>query len=402
MTAVAAALLERGHHVTAYTGAHYADAFDALGCEVVQWRDAQDFDERDIARTFPKTSRPGMHGTAAGLRDLIIGTAPGQLEDIVAAFELHPFDALVGDVMALGTGFAAEVLALPWATISLVPLTMPSRDLPPAGLALQPARGLAGHVRDRILHALMPAVTASIERAYRAARAQSGLGPGRPFAEALYSSDLVIATGSPLLEYPRGDLPPSVEFVGHLRPPSPLGARPLWLETLADEPRPVVLVTQGTFETDPHELLAPALEGLAHDPVRVIGTTAGVPFEDEVPANARLVDFVPFTAVLPHASVGVTNGGWGGVLEMLAAGVPLVVAGSSLDKPEIAARVAWSGAGVNLHTGQPRPIRVRNAVRRLLREASFRARAREVAAELAELGGATRAAELIESLLSTR
>lgn len=400
MTAVAAALRERDHRVTAYTGGRYADAFDELGCEVVLWRDAQDFDEHDVAETFPKVGRPGRRGTIANLRDLFIGTANGQLEDILVAHERDPFDALVGDVMAIGTGFAAERLQLPWATISLVPLTIGSKDLPPPGLALQPGHGIVGRLRDGLLRGVVSAMMWQIELAYRRARAAAGLGPGLRFPEGIYSPQLVIATGSPLLEFPRTDLPTSVTFIGRLQPQATHHASPpLWAETLVDEPRPVVFVTQGTFDTDPSDLLQPALDGLAHDSVRVIGTTAGQTYGEEVPANARLVDFVPYSTVVPHASVGVTNGGWGGVLEMLAMGVPLVVAGGTLDKPEIAARVAWAGAGLDLHTGHPRPTRVRNAVRQVLREPEFRVRAREIADELEALGGAPRAAELIEALL---
>jgi hypothetical protein len=51
--------------------------------------------------------------------------------------------------------------------------------------------------------------------------------------------------------------------------------------------------------------------------------------------------------------VMVTNGGYGGVQMALSYGVPLVVAGASEDKPEVGARVAWSGAGLNLKTGKP-------------------------------------------------
>jgi UDP:flavonoid glycosyltransferase YjiC (YdhE family) len=47
-------------------------------------------------------------------------------------------------------------------------------------------------------------------------------------------------------------------------------------------------------------------------------------------------------------------------------GVPLVVAGDTEDKPEVAARVAWSGVGITLRTGRPRPDRLRAAVRRRL------------------------------------
>nr|WP_241429390.1 glycosyltransferase [Agrococcus sp. ARC_14] len=400
MTAVAAALLDREHYVTAYTGAHHADAFDQLGCEVVQWSDAKDFDERDIAASTHEVGHLGPRGAFTGLHDLYLDTARGQVDDILQAHARHPFDLIVGDAMSVGSGLAAELLGLPWATVALVPLTMRSKDLPPPGLALQPGTGLVGRLRDRLLRAMLPLQADRTERAYRAVRAQVGLGPGRPFGDAIYSPQLVIATGSALLEFPRSDLPEAVEFVGQLRPQvERLGPPPLWAETLADEPRPVVFVTQGLFDTDPADLLQPALDGLAIDQLRVIGTTAGRDVGDQVPPNARLVDYLPFAAVLPHVTVGVTNGGWGGVLEMLAAGVPLVVAGGTLDKPEIAARVAWSGAGVDLRTGRPRPIRLRDAVRRVITEPVFRERARQIAADLESLGGAARAAELVEALL---
>ena len=79
----------------------------------------------------------------------------------------------------------------------------------------------------------------------------------------------------------------------------------------------------------------------------------------------------------------VTNGGYGGVQQALANGVPLVVAGDSEDKPEVAARVQWSGTGINLHTGRPSPAMVARAVRRVLTHDSYRARARALQAEIA-------------------
>ena len=96
----------------------------------------------------------------------------------------------------------------------------------------------------------------------------------------------------------------------------------------------------------------------------------------------------------------VSNGGWGGTLAALAAGVPMVVAGATLDKPEVARRVAWSGAGIgiDLRTGRPKPAQVRAAVTRVLGEPRMRERAGEVGAALTAAGGVPRAADLLEDL----
>ena len=77
----------------------------------------------------------------------------------------------------------------------------------------------------------------------------------------------------------------------------------------------------------------------------------------------------------------VTNGGYGGVQFAIAHGVPLVVAGEREDKPEIAARVAWSGIGQNLKTGRPTSIRLAAAVTELLGQSAYREAARNLAAQ---------------------
>ena len=113
----------------------------------------------------------------------------------------------------------------------------------------------------------------------------------------------------------------------------------------------------------------------------------------------RVAGFLPYAALLPRVDVMITNGGWGGTLAALSHGIPLVIAGGDLDKPEIAARVAWSGAGVNLRTGTPSAAKVAAGVDRVMADSSFRDAAARVGDQLRSLGGAPRAAELLEALL---
>jgi UDP:flavonoid glycosyltransferase YjiC (YdhE family) len=133
----------------------------------------------------------------------------------------------------------------------------------------------------------------------------------------------------------------------------------------------------------------------------LLATTAGAAVRTPLPPNVRTADFLPFADALPLVDVVVSNGGWGGVLEALSHGIPLIVAGGDLDKPEIAARVAWSGAGIDLGTGHPSARKIARALGRITRDPGYRERARAIATELAALGGASRACELIEELLRT-
>ena len=94
----------------------------------------------------------------------------------------------------------------------------------------------------------------------------------------------------------------------------------------------------------------------------------------------------------------VTNGGYGAVQKALGYGVPLVVAGATEDKPEVAARVGWSGAGINLRTQAPTPKAIAAAVRSVLTDGRYRAAAQRLQRQYARLSAGDRAAELLEQL----
>jgi len=398
ITHLAGALVERGHSVTVHTGSRYRDRVEQVGARLLPWQDARDFDETRLRDFFPEAGRSGFRGMLGNFEHVFFGTAAGQARDLVREIDrvTVPFDVIAGDTLSFGIGMAAELRPLPWASVSIVPNSYPGDQVPPMGLRLGPARGRAGELRNRALWRGMEWSTTSLRRAYRRARLEVGLGPGLPIEFGTMSPDLVLLSGPPRLDHDRTDLPSQFHYVGRLSDPA---------RTIAPAVRtspPHVLVTQGTYNTDPGDLLVPTVRALTGRPVRVTVTTGrsghtdlGIP----VPANVSVVDFADFDEILPRTSVVVTNGGWGGVQDALAAGVSLVVAGGELDKPEIAARVARSGVGIDLRTGRPRPRAIRLGVLRALSDPSIARQARECAGELARLGGSVRAAELIEELV---
>ena len=98
----------------------------------------------------------------------------------------------------------------------------------------------------------------------------------------------------------------------------------------------------------------------------------------------------------------VTNGGYGAVQRALSTGVPLVVAGDTEDKPEVAARVEWCGVGVNLRTGTPSVTALRNAVRDVLGDASYRLAAERLQSRYAQRDGVAEFAALVDDVIEKR
>jgi UDP:flavonoid glycosyltransferase YjiC (YdhE family) len=300
----------------------------------------------------------------------------------------------------------AEQRGLPRVAFSTGPLSLSSVDTAPFGTGLPPPTTPFGQLRNRLLTwAVRNLVFRNEQRAGERIRADLGLSPLDGFFID-WSAQIVhryLQSSVPEFEYPRRDLPETVEFVG-LTAASGIDdwtAPPWWPELKAAraEGRPVVFVTQGTAATDPTNLVLPTISALGSAPVLLVATTGREP--DEVlpvarrPANLRVESFIPFTEVLPATDLMVTNGGFGGVQAALACGVPLVVAGTTEDKPEVNARVAWSGSGVSLKTGTPTPAQIAAAVERVLADPAFRGRARHLMRCYARYPGAAGAAAAI-------
>ncbi|MEU4239572.1 hypothetical protein, partial [Actinoplanes sp. NPDC026619] len=222
MSALTAELVRRGHEVVAYTGAKYRDRFISAGASWLPWIKATDYDDADLAATFPEVGDgKGFKGTQANGEYVIFGTTAGQIADIMAG---APYDLLVTDQVSLGGAIAGQALGIPWATVAVTPLSLTSRYLPPLGLPWTPATGPLGRARDAAFRGLLSLGYRRItDPKLNRLRADVGLppvAPGRLF-DGVYSTDLILAQGVPGLEYPRPDLPPYAHFLGRLAPATP-------------------------------------------------------------------------------------------------------------------------------------------------------------------------------------
>jgi UDP:flavonoid glycosyltransferase YjiC (YdhE family) len=393
LLAIAGRLVDDGHQVVFFTTEHYRDRVMATGAGFVPL--APECDAHDLMVVNPDreaASRRGLRGVKADLREIFLDPSPGQFAGVSAILRDFAAEVIVADTMFVGAfPFALGPRALRPAVvcIGVLPLAVTSRDTAPFGAALQPGTTALLHVRNAVLNwATEHVVLRDIQRLAQRRLAETGAPPFTGFFMDLPTQvvDAYLQATVAGFEYPRTDLPGSVRFVGPiLARPSNRFDPPDWWDELG-EGRPVVHVTQGTLDNaDLGRLLFPTVEGLAGDDVLVVATTGGPdpePLRAALPTNVRMERFIPHDRLLPHVDVMVTNGGYGGVQQALAHGVPLVVAGDSEDKPEVAARVRWSGAGIDLRTGRPSPGRVAEAVRRVVTRPAYAARARALQAEI--------------------
>ncbi|WP_191257658.1 nucleotide disphospho-sugar-binding domain-containing protein [Amycolatopsis oliviviridis] len=388
-------LVERGYDLTFLTGSALRGQVEATGARFRPLKGTADFDGTRIPETFPEFTDPdpSLHRRDRGARYLWIPPIPQQhtaMQEVLA--EGDPAETVV-----LHEGFFHGLWPVLLGAEGLRPagvvclgvsvLTLSGDDTAPYTVTLPPDDSVAGRARNHELNSEVQRRFAPVQRHLETCLAVTGAKKKAPYYWDAHSllADTTLLLGVPGLEYPRRGLPAHISFAG--RPPVADRAftPPDWWGDVEQASR-VVFVTQGTVNnSDFGELVSPTLEALADSDALVVATLGGrpVPGSLVVPRNARVAPYLPYHAVLPHADVMVSNGGLGGVHAALAHGVPLVLGGETEDKPDVAARVDWAGAGINLHTGTPTSSTLEKAVKKVLGDRYFRDNALRLKAEYA-------------------
>lgn len=416
MVAIGQHLAERGHRVSMLTGPRFAAAAESAGMRFLPLPSDGAVDGQPAAVTLdrppvPRAVRRWQRGRAE-MRSLFIAPLAAQHRALTAALAREgasaggtgpaapcDVDAVLADIGF--TGVLPLLLAgrprPPVMVCGMTPLMLSGPHTPPFGMARQPAQ-TDYRAMTWVVHRLLFGDTQA--RANRVLR-ELGCGPVPVFlSDWPRLADRMVQLSVPALEYSRTDLPDTVVFAGPVLPAAPPAATlPAWWPDLAGA-RTVVHVTQGTWDNaDLGRLAGPAVRGLAGEDVLVVVTTGGRPagaVPGRVPRNVRIAGFLPYDLLLPLTDVMVTNGGYGGVQHALAHGVPLVVAGDTADKAEVAARVAYNRCGIDLRTGTPAPAAVAAAVRAVLADTGYRRQADRLRRDIA----ATRPLDTIAGALA--
>ncbi|MBK5503336.1 MGT family glycosyltransferase [Bacillus sp. RC55] len=165
----------------------------------------------------------------------------------------------------------------------------------------------------------------------------------------------------------------------------------------------VVFISMGTvFNEQPefYEKCFEAFKGIDATVILVVGKKININQFKDIPYNFKVYNYVPQLEVLKHTDVFVTHGGMNSSSEALYYGVPLVVVPVTGDQPLVAKRVAEVGAGIRLDRKELTPELLREAVKKVMDDATFKEKSRKVGETLRDAGGYKKAIEEIEKFVS--
>ena len=360
----ARAIRDQGGEVLVATRASQAAAVSEAGFAARPFADAD-----PAARGAVFASLGGDLGSEEANRrvvsELFAGLdAEAALPGVLEACEEWGPDVVLSEACEFAGGLAAEHAGIPGVRVGISGAAMEARFMAWLGPALAPHRERLGLPPDHGARRLLDAPYFTLSPAALDDPGAGALPSARRFRE----------------------------DGGH--DPAPL---PDWW---GGSDAPLVYLTLGTVAPAMGffpGLYRAAIDAIAPLDARVLVTTgrdADPAALGPLPANVHAERWVAQADVMPHAAAMVCHGGFGTVRAGLAAGVPLAVLPLFADQPDNAARVHALGAGVAVAD----PGELAAAVRALLDEPRYAARAAAVAEETRALPPVQEAARILQEL----
>jgi UDP:flavonoid glycosyltransferase YjiC (YdhE family) len=408
---VAARILkEAGHETAIYTSVVFRDKIEKAGMRFFPLPEDVDQGWRDFLISFFEehkvTPAPDEGGKAYTrfFADPMISQSRG----LQAVLKTFPAEVLIHETMFTGVlpmllGPRFERPASVYLGITALPLER--ADGAPWGLGLPPTddpkmRKEYAEIKERQWGPMTPAANKML--------GEIGLPPlpASLLASNAMLADLILQPCTPGFEFLLRKPEEKLHFIGALLPGG-AGDVPDQIKEAKKAGRTIILVSQGTVaNNDLGKLLAPTIRGLGdRQDFLILATTGGAPIE-KIPctlsANTVASKYLHFGEILLDVDVLVALGSFGTVTQALSFGVPMVVAGKGEDKPEVGARVTWTGAGINLATDTPTPGQIRAAVDQILTNPDYRACAQRLRQEFASYDSTKILPRSVEALVASR
>lgn len=375
----ARALQERGHEVTFATSPALVGYLRKIGFDAIavgpDWVEGGD---DSISTRLLSLDTPGQ------LRLFVEIASMGAIADLLDFFSKRHPAAIVSDDYEYAGRLAAELAGIPVATHSLT-VRLP--------------RGMTRPIIGPYLDSL---------------RTSHGLDPdpelGRVYGQ-LYLDFVPLSLALPEAR--------QLPFSHRLRPvvfdTGDDEDLPLWLDALPDQP--IVYATLGTVFNRTPGVLEAVVEAMAGEPVTMIVTTGRNRDPGDLgrlPSNVRAERYIPQSGLFPRCSAVITHGGFNTLIAALSHALPIYFLPISADQPWNAQRAVELGFGLSageLGPDSVRPVvrpqrldpaQIRSAIRRLLKEQSFRRAAAAIRTEIEELPGPEHTARLLERLATEK
>lgn len=393
-------LQRRGHRITLVGLLDARPKTEAAGLHF--WPiGEEDFPSGAMAAYFGELGK--LSGIAAVRHTVAILKAEANviLRDAPAAIKTAGIEALLVDQVSLAGGTVAEFLDIPFITVCSAVVLNQELGIPPFNTPWQYSLGWWASLRNRVGYRILDRVTKPMLQLIADYRQQWNL-PQHSHPNQNFSSLAQISQQPAELEFPREQLPQWFHFTGPYHNTASREPAAFPWEKLTGQP--LIYASMGSVLGNMlgiFEQIASACEGLDAQLVISLGGSTDPEALPKLSGNPLVVGYAPQLELLAKATLTITHAGMNTTLESLTNGVPMVAIPITNDQPGVAARMAWAGCGEVVPLKSLKVAPLRDAIRRVLSDDSYKQNALRLQDAIRRAGGATRAADIIEQAVST-
>lgn len=397
--ALGAGLRTRGHTVRFALSSPLARLATAAGFLVHPLAD-------DAKITTPQAiygSDSSVASLRAAVQQGILPTLRQKVEDLRAA--CAGADLLVAASLQLPASLAADLIGLPWVSVAIAPLALPSAAFPPSPLPAvpRPLRPMMNSIAWSVGRRLLRPIA---DPAVNALRAEYGLAPRHDLLiDGGLSPELVAVAVSPAFLPKPADWPPQAQLTGFCFWDTPTDwGEPDALTAFFEGDQPVIAVSSGSQSPSVDQTFGPfyraSIAAIQQVGARalVIGAAAGT-LPESLPSDVLAVPYAPFSTVYPRCTAAIHHGGIGTTAQALRAGIPMLIAPWGFDQFFIGEQIERGGAGRRLHRKQATAPRIVASLRALLDDPHPREQAQRIARRIDAEDGIGTLCTAIETVL---
>ena len=396
MTALARRLQGRGHEVICFGTPDAAKGVASAGLRFEEICGSQ-FPLGSFASKSAELSKLSGQDAVDYTMQWINEGCRAELDETPGLLQRVKLDGLVVDRIAPGVGAVAMAKGFPFVHVSCTPLSDLSGVTPLWLFPWPHEDSEAARERNRMGVAGYQQAIAGIRATMLEYLESKGVSVDTNdvyWAE----SKLAYLTQVPkVFDFPGDHLPPHFHRTGPFH--DGVGREPVEFPWERLTGAPLIYASMGTIQNgmqDVFRTILTAVERPGYQVVLSVGMNIAPESLQTKQSDTIVVQRAPQLELLKLAALCITHAGLNTALEALTQGVPLVAIPITNDQPGVAARILASGTGLFLPLGQLTAEGLNELIDEVLGTPSYRKRALEMKAAIAEIDGLGMAAELIE------
>jgi len=398
--AIAIELQARGHAPVIATSDVYREKIEGAGLQSVPVRPNLPQPGDQAADLIDKIMEPKT-GPRFLTEEVIYPAVRDSYADLLRAVD--GVDLLVTHPAAPAGPLVGRKTGMPWISTVLAPFSFFSAYDPPVPPFWQWTRKLSVLGPRFMKFSLDLAKSGHKAKAVAEFREELGLSDfGNPIFDGQHSPALVLALFSHVFAQPQPDWPRQTKVTGFCfydgRHETPMPAE---LAQFLDAGLPPLVFTLGSSAVwVARDFFGESIEAakrLGQRAVLLVGDERNRP--SSLPDGMIAIDYAPYQALLPRASVVIHHGGVGTTSQGLLAGVPTLIVPFAFDQSDNADHARRLGTSRTVYRNKYRAARVAKELHELLARPEYKQNAIQVSQQLKQENGPARAAALIEQLL---